>query len=251
MRCAQSRSRCRGCLRGPGLSARRLARQRRAGPSRRSAAAAPAATCRAAVAADAGPRARPPLTRADVEAWLDGFMPYALQRGDIAGAVVVVVKDGQVLLQKGYGYCRRRRSARRSIRSTRFPPRLGLEALHLDRGDAAGRAGQARPRRRRQHVPRFQDPAARRQADHAAQHHDPHRGLRGELQGPDHVDARTRPIPLEALREELGAGRASSRRARRRPIRTTRPRSPATSSSASRASRSTTTSTSTSSRRSA
>ena len=44
------------------------------------------------------------LTRADAEAWLDGFMPYALQRGDVAGAVVVVVKDGQVLLQKGYGY---------------------------------------------------------------------------------------------------------------------------------------------------
>ena len=44
------------------------------------------------------------LNRADVEAWLDGFMPYALERGDIAGAVVVVVKDGQVLLQKGYGY---------------------------------------------------------------------------------------------------------------------------------------------------
>lgn len=31
-------------------------------------------------------------------------MPYALSRGDIAGSVVVVVKDGQVLLQKGYGY---------------------------------------------------------------------------------------------------------------------------------------------------
>src|SRR3546814_1365384 len=31
-------------------------------------------------------------------------MPYALAAGDIAGAVVVVVKDGQVLLQKGYGY---------------------------------------------------------------------------------------------------------------------------------------------------
>ena len=31
-------------------------------------------------------------------------MPYALARGNIAGAVVVVVKDGQVLLQKGYGY---------------------------------------------------------------------------------------------------------------------------------------------------
>src|SRR5690606_10583109 len=44
------------------------------------------------------------LTQADAEAWLDGFMPYALAAGDIAGAVVVVVKDGQVLLQKGYGY---------------------------------------------------------------------------------------------------------------------------------------------------
>jgi len=44
------------------------------------------------------------LTRADVEAWLDGLMPYALQRGGIPGAVVVVVKDGSVLFQKGYGY---------------------------------------------------------------------------------------------------------------------------------------------------
>ena len=44
------------------------------------------------------------LTRPDAEAWLDGFMPYALQRGDVAGAVVVIVKDGNVLLQKGFGY---------------------------------------------------------------------------------------------------------------------------------------------------
>ncbi len=44
------------------------------------------------------------LTKEDVEAWLDGFFPYALQRGDIAGAVVTVVKDGQTLLSKGYGY---------------------------------------------------------------------------------------------------------------------------------------------------
>jgi len=46
----------------------------------------------------------PQLTRADVEAWLDGFMPQTLRSSDIAGAVVVVVKDGQTLLQKGYGY---------------------------------------------------------------------------------------------------------------------------------------------------
>ncbi len=45
-----------------------------------------------------------PLTKADLEPWLDGFLPYALQRGDVAGAVIVVVKDGAILLEKGYGY---------------------------------------------------------------------------------------------------------------------------------------------------
>ncbi len=44
------------------------------------------------------------LTREDLEPWLDGVVPYALKVGNVAGAVVVVVKDGQVLLQKGYGY---------------------------------------------------------------------------------------------------------------------------------------------------
>ena len=44
------------------------------------------------------------LTREDVSAWLDGFVPYALENGDVAGAVVMVVKDGQVLAEKGYGY---------------------------------------------------------------------------------------------------------------------------------------------------
>lgn len=52
----------------------------------------------------AAPSGAAPLTRENVEAWLDGYLPYALQTGDIAGAVVVVVKDGQVLAQKGYGY---------------------------------------------------------------------------------------------------------------------------------------------------
>jgi CubicO group peptidase (beta-lactamase class C family) len=44
------------------------------------------------------------LDAQDVNAWLDGYMPYALQSGDVAGAVVVVVKDGQVLTQRGFGY---------------------------------------------------------------------------------------------------------------------------------------------------
>ena len=44
------------------------------------------------------------LTAADADAWLDGYLPYALKTGDIAGAVVAVVKDGEVLTERGYGY---------------------------------------------------------------------------------------------------------------------------------------------------
>jgi CubicO group peptidase (beta-lactamase class C family) len=43
------------------------------------------------------------LTADDAKAWLDGFMSYALKRSAIPGAVVVIVKDGKVLLEKGYG----------------------------------------------------------------------------------------------------------------------------------------------------
>jgi CubicO group peptidase (beta-lactamase class C family) len=44
------------------------------------------------------------LTKEDVDAWLDGYMPYALATGDIAGAVVAVVKDGQIVTERGFGY---------------------------------------------------------------------------------------------------------------------------------------------------
>src|ERR1051326_1148371 len=44
------------------------------------------------------------LTEADVHAFLDGFMPMQLERENIAGAVVLVVKNGSVLFAKGYGY---------------------------------------------------------------------------------------------------------------------------------------------------
>jgi CubicO group peptidase (beta-lactamase class C family) len=49
------------------------------------------------------PKVASPLTTENVQAWLDGFMSYALPRGAIPGAVVVIVKDDQVLLEKGYG----------------------------------------------------------------------------------------------------------------------------------------------------
>ena len=50
------------------------------------------------------PAANAQLTRADLTTWLDGFVPFAIARADVAGAVVVIVKNGEVLVQKGYGY---------------------------------------------------------------------------------------------------------------------------------------------------
>jgi CubicO group peptidase (beta-lactamase class C family) len=44
------------------------------------------------------------LTAEDANAWLDGYLPYALKTADIAGAVVVIVKDGKVLTERGYGF---------------------------------------------------------------------------------------------------------------------------------------------------
>lgn len=45
-----------------------------------------------------------PLTPADLETFFDGILPLQLERSDIAGASVLVMKDGNILLQKGYGY---------------------------------------------------------------------------------------------------------------------------------------------------
>ncbi len=58
----------------------------------------------APMAVEAQSRSATPLTAADLDAWLDGYMPYALKTGDIAGAQLVVVKDGAVLTSRGFGY---------------------------------------------------------------------------------------------------------------------------------------------------
>src|SRR3569832_902879 len=66
-----------------------------------------ACASREAIAAEAIPN---PATQAhtldkvDLEAWVDGLVPYALDSGDIAGGVVAVVKGGAILFAKGYGY---------------------------------------------------------------------------------------------------------------------------------------------------
>ncbi len=44
------------------------------------------------------------LEASDLESFFDGIVPLQLERSDIAGASVMVMQNGQVLLSKGYGY---------------------------------------------------------------------------------------------------------------------------------------------------
>jgi len=67
-------------------------------------AAPPVAQPPAIPSATAAPTPVHPLDQADLTAFFDGILPLQLERSDIAGASVLVMKDGQVLLQKGYGY---------------------------------------------------------------------------------------------------------------------------------------------------
>ncbi len=64
---------------------------------------APASTA-AAVPGNPGAATAPAMTAQDVQTFFDSLVPYAIHRADIAGGVIVVVKDGKVLFAKGYGY---------------------------------------------------------------------------------------------------------------------------------------------------
>ena len=65
--------------------------------------AAPASSAKKPAATVSTPVAHP-LERADLEAFFDGIIPLQLERSDIAGATVLVMKDGKDLLRKGYGF---------------------------------------------------------------------------------------------------------------------------------------------------
>ncbi|RAO75014.1 serine hydrolase domain-containing protein [Dyella jiangningensis] len=72
--------------------------------------------------ASSAANATPAMTEADVGSFFDGLMPFALRRSDIAGGVVVVVKDGQLLFARGYGYADLATRAPVSPDSTLFRP---------------------------------------------------------------------------------------------------------------------------------
>lgn len=62
------------------------------------------------------------LTAADLDSFLDGFMPQQIEKSDIAGAVVAVVKDGKVIFEKGYGYSDAEKKTPVSPQDTLFRP---------------------------------------------------------------------------------------------------------------------------------
>ena len=82
-----------------------------------------------------------PLDAADLDTFFDGIIPLQLERSDVAGATVLVMKDGKPLLFKGYGYA----DAKEKIA---VDPRLQFsdwrrsQAVYLGFRDATARARQ-------------------------------------------------------------------------------------------------------------
>ena len=62
------------------------------------------------------------LTAQDLEAFLDGIVPLQLERDNIAGATIAVVKDGKLLFAKGYGYADYEKKKPVSAEETLFRP---------------------------------------------------------------------------------------------------------------------------------
>ena len=117
------------------------------------------------------------LDQADLTAFFDGILPLQLERSDIAGASVLVMKDGNVLLAKGYGYADVKKKKPVDPASTIF--RLAsisklftwISVMQLEE------QGKLESRHRRQSIPRLPDSTCVQQADYPAQPDDPYRRL--------------------------------------------------------------------------
>jgi CubicO group peptidase (beta-lactamase class C family) len=81
------------------------------------------------------------LIKEDLEAFFDGIIPLQLERSDVAGATVLVMRGGETLLQKGYGFSDLK-AATGGSRIRDVSTRLHIEIVYLDGGNAAGRARQ-------------------------------------------------------------------------------------------------------------
>lgn len=137
----------------------------------------------AAKPAEQAPAVPPPpagaakLDAADVEAWLDGFMPYALARGEVAGAVVVVVRGGGTVLQKGYGFADVASRKPVDPATTLFRPGSVSKLFTWTAVMQLVEAGKLDLDKDVNTYLDFKISALRGQAGDAAQYHDAHRGL--------------------------------------------------------------------------
>jgi CubicO group peptidase (beta-lactamase class C family) len=107
------------------LSARIYAQEQKAAVPKSSSLAKKSASAASAAAGTNAPAAAPrgqELTEADLSAFLDGLIPQQIEKADIAGAVVSVVKDGKVLFEKGYGYSDVEKKTPVSPQDTLFRP---------------------------------------------------------------------------------------------------------------------------------
>ena len=117
------------------------------------------------------------LEASDLESFFDGIVPLQLERSDVAGASVLVMENGQVLLQQGLWI--RGSEEQEAGRSGRhcLPPGIDIQAVYLGFRDAAGGAGKTRPRYGREPLSRFSDSARIFPARHLAQPDDTHRRI--------------------------------------------------------------------------
>ena len=74
-----------------------------------------------------------PLEQADLEAFFDGIFPLQLERSDIAGATVLVIKGTGMssAFAKGYGYADVKSKKAVDPDTNDFPPRVDFKAFHL------------------------------------------------------------------------------------------------------------------------
>ncbi|KAF1017448.1 MAG: putative penicillin-binding protein PbpX [Stenotrophomonas maltophilia] len=71
---------------------------------------------------DAPPAASGALDAARINTFLDGLVPYLMDQGDLAGAVVTVVENGRVVTERGFGYADIEKRTPVDPRTTLFRP---------------------------------------------------------------------------------------------------------------------------------
>ncbi len=123
------------------------------------------------------------LSREDLEAFFDGFIPTEIQRDDIAGAVVAVVKDGKVLFAKGYGWSDVKERKPVTVDATLFRPGSISKTFTWTAVMQLYEQGQIDLDRDVNDYLDFKIPATFRQAGHDERPDDAHAGLRGNGAG--------------------------------------------------------------------